>query len=613
MKQVTVICLEAEREAAVDHLRDLGTVHVVPSLPPASTDLDQLQRRREAVERALGLLMSRPASRAAGAAAGAAGAVGDADEATARVMSLAAEQTALADRRQKLTRAAQDLEPWGSFSRESLEACRAAGLQVVLADLPAEAVPALPPGAVLKELSRKGKTLFAAVVAPADVTLDLPAAPLPDAGDLASLAADLQDCDRRSAAVEADLDRLAAATPALKRGLEQLDEAIAFARARDGMGATAPLAYLEGYVPAADLASLLDTARRHGWAVRAIDPASDDPRVPTKLRLARWVEPVRGVFTMLGILPGYGEVDIGACFLLFFSIFFAMLIGDAGYGAIMLIATLVVRARDRQAPAAPFWLFGVLSTCTILWGVLTGTYFAIRLADDNPLRLIPSVSYFAEPRNIQFLCFLIGTVHLSIAHLWNASRTRPWLKALGSLSWIPILWGNFLLAKRMVLGVATPPVMLWLYGIGLVGVVLFSEPSRNPFKTVGMGLGKVALNLANSFVDVVSYVRLFAVGAAGMKVAESMNAMATGMSDAVPWVGGLLAAVVLILGHGFNILLSAMGVLVHGVRLNVLEFAGHVGLEFAGSAYRPLQRRRATPGTSPDAGSEVLPDTTSVG
>jgi V/A-type H+-transporting ATPase subunit I len=200
-------------------------------------------------------------------------------------------------------------------------------------------------------------------------------------------------------------------------------------------------------------------------------------------------------------------------------------------------------------------------------------------------------------RNVQHLCFLIGSIHLTVAHLWNAAVTRPWLKAVGSLAWIPILWGNFFLAKMMVLGAPAHPAMPWLYGSGLVGVLLFTEPSLNPFKTVGLGLGKIALNLANSFVDVVSYVRLFAVGAAGVKVAESMNEMAGSMQGGMPpWLGGLLAALVLVLGHAFNLLLGSMGVLVHGVRLNVLEFAGHVGLEFSGAAYRPLKRRQAAAG-----------------
>lgn len=590
MKRVTVVCLAADREAAVDHLRDLGTVHVVPSLPPTSAQLDQLLRRREDIERVVGLLSTRTPQPVDGATAP------DPAATVGRAVALAAEQSAAEDQRQRLVRAAQALEPWGSFSRESVEACRAAGLQVVLAALPADALPTLPAGAVVQELSRAGKTVYVAVVAPADLALALPEVALPEITDRAELNAGLQACAERLTAAGTELDRLAGAVPALKQDLLAIDDDIAFARARDGMGSAEQLAYLEGYVPARDVQALLDRARRQGWAIRAVDPAADDCAVPTKLWMARWVEPVRTVFNVLGILPGYREIDISACFLLFFSVFFAMLIGDAGYGVILLALTLAARRTYRSAPAAPFWLFGVLSVCTIIWGVLTGTYFAIRLADDNPLRVIPSVSYFSEPRNVQHLCFLIGAIHLTVAHLWNASVTRPWLKAVGSLAWIPVLWGNYFLAKMMVLGAAAHPAMPWLYGAGLVGVLFFTEPSWNPFKMVGLGLGKIVLNLANSFVDVVSYVRLFAVGAAGVKVAESMNDMAAGMGSAVPWVGGLLAVIVLVLGHAFNILLSAMGVLVHGVRLNVLEFAGHVGLEFSGSAYRPLKRQRTASG-----------------
>jgi V/A-type H+-transporting ATPase subunit I len=239
-------------------------------------------------------------------------------------------------------------------------------------------------------------------------------------------------------------------------------------------------------------------------------------------------------------------------------------------------------------------LFGILSVCTICCGLLTGTYFAIRLPDGHPLRVLPSVHYLAEARNVQRLCFLVGVVHLTIAHLWNAAVTRPWLKAVGRLAWVPILWANYLLAKVMVLGDPQQPAMLWLYVTGLLGVLLFTEPSLNPVRMVGHGLGKMALNLTNSFVDVVSYVRLFAAGAAGIKVAESLNEMAFGLKGAVPWLGPLLALLLLVLGHAFNMALGTMAVLVHGVRLNVMEFAGHIGIEFSGQAYRPL-RRRPTP------------------
>jgi V/A-type H+-transporting ATPase subunit I len=593
MKRVTVVCLAEERESAVEALREVGTVHVVPSLPPTSEKLDQLLRRRESLERVLTLLGSRPPAPRAAATSP----VTDPATVVERGLALQAEQSVLEDRRQKLLRAAQALEPWGSFSRQSLDACRAAGLQVLLTAVAADARPDWPTGTVVQELSREGKTVYLVVVAAVGVALPVTESALPECTDAAEIEADRRETDQALGRLNAELNQFVAAVPTLRREAADLDEQMAFARARDGMGRAEQLTYLEGYLPARDLQGLLAAARLHGWAVRAADPAADDGNVPTKLWMAPWVEPIRTVFNALGILPGYREVDISACFLLFFSVFFAMLIGDAGYGLVLLALTLGLRWKYRRAPAAPFWLFGVLAVATIVWGVLTGTYFAIRLSDDSPLRAIPSVSYFAEVRNLQHLCFLIGSLHLTVAHLWNAAVTRPWLKAVGSLAWIPILWGNYFLAGTMVLGASAHPAMPWLYGSGLLGVLLFTEPSLNPFKAVGLGLGKIALNLANSFVDVVSYVRLFAVGAAGVKVAESMNEMAGAMHGGLPpWLGSLLAALVLVLGHAFNLLLGSMGVLVHGVRLNVLEFAGHVGLEFSGSAYRPLKRRKALAG-----------------
>jgi len=362
MKRVTVVCLAPDREAAVDRLGELGTVHVQPSRPPVSERVDLLLRRRENAERALAILAGRkPREDVSEALAPPADVV-------ARTLALAAQRAAGEERRQRLLRAAQALAPWGSFRRESLEACRAAGLQVVLAALNQESLPPWPPGTVVRGLSREGKTLYLAIVAPPGVALAVPAATLPEITDQAEIRAGLAECERNLAEAEAGLDRLTPALPALRQAIEETGESIAFARACEGMGSSGPLAYLEGYVPVRDVEGLLAAARQHGWAVRTLDPAADDGAVPTKLRFPRWVEPVRTVFDILGVLPGYREVDIGACFLLFFSVFFAMLIGDAGYGAILLALTVWARCRYRRVPAAPFWLFGVLSVCTIIWG-----------------------------------------------------------------------------------------------------------------------------------------------------------------------------------------------------------------------------------------------------
>jgi V/A-type H+-transporting ATPase subunit I len=151
-----------------------------------------------------------------------------------------------------------------------------------------------------------------------------------------------------------------------------------------------------------------------------------------------------------------------------------------------------------------------------------------------------------------------------------------------------IFCGNFFLAGRLVLGQEVAPnLMWWLYGPGAAAVVLFSRPSFNPVKAIAGGLGSLAMNIIGSFVDLVSYIRLFAVGAASVAVAQSFNSMAFGMQMS-PVLKGLAVAVILLLGHGLNIILCAMSVLVHGIRLNMLEFSGHLGMEWSGVAYRPL-------------------------
>ncbi len=181
-------------------------------------------------------------------------------------------------------------------------------------------------------------------------------------------------------------------------------------------------------------------------------------------------------------------------------------------------------------------------------------------------------------------------MHLSIAHAWNALVVGKDWKALGHLGWPLILWGNYLLALQFVLDKqVSTTVMYSLYASGFAAVILFSAPQKNFFKAIGAGVGALGLGIVNSFVDVVSYVRLFAVGASTVAVAQSFNGMAAGIQ--LPgWLTPIVVALILLFGHGLNIMLGAMGVIVHGIRLNVLEFSGHLGMQWTGVPYRPLKK-----------------------
>ena len=189
---------------------------------------------------------------------------------------------------------------------------------------------------------------------------------------------------------------------------------------------------------------------------------------------------------------------------------------------------------------------------------------------------------------VQKFMFLVGAIHLTIAHLQLAWKYNNSVKAIAQLGWIAIIWGLFLIVNQMVLRVPAPAIMAWLFGVGALLVGLFSNPRAGFFRGMLSSLGSLPLSIINGFSDIISYVRLYAVGLSTVLMASSFNQMAIG--DGITTVfAGIGAVVVLILGHGLNMILAAMAVLVHGVRLNMLEYAGHANVEFSGNTYNPFK------------------------
>jgi V/A-type H+-transporting ATPase subunit I len=129
-----------------------------------------------------------------------------------------------------------------------------------------------------------------------------------------------------------------------------------------------------------------------------------------------------------------------------------------------------------------------------------------------------------------------------------------------------------------------------LFIIGPILVVFFTKPNKNPLKAMGGGIGELLMNIVNSFSDIVSYIRLFAVGMATVAVADAFNSIALGVGFG-NILTGFMTALILVVGHLFNIVLGAMSILVHGLRLNLLEFSGHMGLSWAGFKYEPFSKQ----------------------
>jgi V/A-type H+-transporting ATPase subunit I len=148
----------------------------------------------------------------------------------------------------------------------------------------------------------------------------------------------------------------------------------------------------------------------------------------------------------------------------------------------------------------------------------------------------------------------------------------------------------FFTARNMVLGEAYPQ---WTFGLligGVLAVVMFMTALKDLKKEI-INHFMLPLSIVSCFVDVISYIRLFAVGMASFAVANSFNNMAASLGFAKIWTIPIIA-LILLAGHGINILLCALGILVHGVRLNTLEFSVHKEMEWSGHIYKPFTNNK---------------------
>lgn len=592
MKHVTIVCLDAFRSQAVETMQRLGTLHVVPcqttSGATASKDLAQALERKNLAIKALDVLSERDAQPATTQMQ---------DGETALQQTLEALDT-LKNAQAKLNDANRDLklvEPWGSFDKKLLPELAQKGIYVELCSA-SEATIAklnLPEGALVHTISKLNGNVFFAVIS--DSALDgfpLPKATLPEITSQKELNAQLAQAEQTIADCNVKLDTLAAAAiPAIQSLMPQIENDVAFAQACDSMGVEDALAFITGYIPENKLDAFLNSARKNGWAVRYEDIKPDDTNVPTLLDIPKRFDMAQWIFDFVGILPGYFETDISVAMYLFLSLFCGILIGDAGYGAILTGVTAFFLFRSKTMDKSGKNALKVLltmSACTFTFGALSGNWFGIPPEKmPIPFSGLPWLSEDATQNNIKMLCFFIGALHMSLAHAWSAYNQRKTLReVIGNAGWAIFLWANFFATAKLIAGgiPGTETLMYALYAVGFVAILTCGINWKDAGDVIYS-----PFSFINSFVDILSYIRLFAVGLSGVYIAKSFNDMAGAIWDSNPWLIPV-AILILIIGHLLNVAMAALSILVHGIRLNTLEFSGHIGLTWCGRPYKPLKR-----------------------
>ena len=609
MKKVVLLMSAASREQSLENLRRLGVVHLhQPPSPPAPLPLAgdgseqlRLEEKLELLREALSLappgseippdpLFSKGRTEPLSAQSAAEG-LALASQLLALHHDLARGASELA----ALHRQRDEQAVLGRFDPQDILTLREAGVFVRLYACSRRDWKTYSGHPGLERIAAQGSTIYLVCVSRDEPDrLPLREVALPDFS-LDELETRIAASEQALAGHQARFEKLAAQAPLLRASQLHFRNVLRFAQARAGLSGDEHLVWLQGFCPAARVAELNRRVAENGWGLVVAEPDDDDP-TPTLLQNSRFTALFQPVMDFLRVLPGYREFNPNGIFLIFFTLFFAMILGDAGYGLLLLAATFVASRRIPAIPRPTLLLSYVLAAATVVWGALNGLWFGVpQLAELPGLRslVVPALNAFAANNDAAIirLCLTLGAIHLTLAHLWAAWRHRS-LQSLADLGWMLVVWAAYVAALHVLTGDGDLAVAGGLAAGGLAGVVLFGEQTGGSFmRGVGYSVLNLPLNLLtaiSSFSDMVSYLRLFAIGLATKEVAVAFNRLAleVGFGDVAAALG---AALLVVVGHSVNLLLGALGVIVHGLRLNLLEFSRHLNVTWSGIPYDPFR------------------------
>lgn len=354
------------------------------------------------------------------------------------------------------------------------------------------------------------------------------------------------------------------------------------------------LMMLEGWVPASCVRQVETYLKDIQVYYEISDPVPDDD-VPIQLKnkgFFAWFEPICRLY----MLPKYNELDLTPFFGPFFMVFFGLCLGDSGYGLFLFLVVtgyrlMTKKISDTLRPVLS--LVQVLSVSTFFCGLLTGTFFGANIYDlDWPFLQQLKNTVFMDNNDMFQLSLILGAIQIIFGMMLKAVNQTiqfGFKYSIATIGWIMLLVStafSALLPDIMMMGGTLHVVILSVSGIM---IFLFNSPGKNILMNIGLGLWD-SYNMATGLLgDVLSYVRLFALGLSGGILAGVFNSLAVGMSPDNVIAGPIVMVLIFVIGHAINMFMNILGAMVHPMRLTFVEFFKNSGYEGGGKEYKPFQ------------------------
>jgi V/A-type H+-transporting ATPase subunit I len=587
MTKYDFILLSGDADAFLEKLQSVGVMDITRSMKPIDEKSEKLSNRAEIYRKAIAALKEVEPAEFAEKTYG--------DLAVNVLETVKGKEEAL-NQLAQLNKTLDENLAWGRFNVNDIKRLADLGLKLHFYKAKTTSMdPAWKEQYALSEIATDGNYTYFVVVSDQE-GYDFPMKELPapekDCStlekEIAALKDDIEQKDKHLAELkchEGDLRK------EMDRIASKLD--LHLAHVAGEKAAEDYVTVFEGFAPAATESSLREMLDQEN-VFYVTDKAKVDDNPPIKLKNNKFVSMFELLTDMYG-RPKYDEFDPTVFISIFFMLFFAFCMGDMGYGLVLIIAGLALK--KVLGKIAPLGI--TLGIATTVVGFLFHTFFSVDMLTWSWLPeavkkcMLPST--IAGFDGTMVLAIIVGIVHICLAMIvktYQSTKVKGFANSLGTWGWTLLIVGGVIVGGLALIGVMDSVVTKWvIIGIGVLsalGIFFLNDLHRNPLKNFGSGLWETYNTATGLLGDVLSYLRLYALGLAGAKLGEAFNAIGLqALGDGgVGWVWFIL---IVVIGHTLNVAMCVLGAFVHPLRLNFLEFFKNSGYEGSGRTYKPLK------------------------
>lgn len=608
MTKYSFVLLTGEKEGFLEQLQELGVVDISRSVKPIDSDSSVMFHKAERARKTLEFLESIDYSKDTDAEAIAKATVNIEGDPVDFVEECRAKLTELHASMANAEKQLNARLPWGEYDKKAVDGLSELGYTVRYYRVDAkkfdEAWGALYP---LQVISEDGKKVWFVTVAPKGEAYSFPvqeiAAP---EGTYAEAAAELERLKAEVVECKAGLLNAKDYIPAIKEScnndLVELDRYLAN---EAGQGAAENLiTVFTGFAPVENDAELIEAFDKMGVLYLKEDAVLED-NPPIKLK-NNWFTRQFEVFTEMYGAPVYTEFDPTPIVAPFYLLFFAMCMGDAGYGIILILLGIAIAKKwiniAMLKNIGP--IISILGAGTFVIGLVLGTAFGIDLSAaewyPEALKKIMVTGTIAGFPAQMILALGIGVFHICLAMTVKAigyTKRFGFRETVSVWGWLLLIVGGIATAALGMAKLVSPDVLKWIVivigTVSALGIYIFNTPGRNPLSNIGSGLWDTYNMVTGILGDVLSYIRLYALGLAGGMLGQAFNILGgIIVGDGISVINFLPFALILLFGHSLNLAMSCLGAFVHPLRLTFVEYFKNAGYEGKGQEYNPLTKEK---------------------